>query len=226
MDRVPVTVISGATGGVGLALADARRSDRLVLLGRDPDKLAQLARDHPEASTHQVDYTSADAVAESFSGLDRIDRLVHCTGAITEGSIVELGLDSVTEMMTANFLAPLAVTQAALPLLRLVGGIVVFISSGSAKRVRPRWTGYAASKYAARALADGIRAEETNVRVLSVYCGAIDTPMRASLGEIRDVDYTPGEYLDPAEVARAVSFVFDTRPEVLIGEIDMRIQGT
>jgi NADP-dependent 3-hydroxy acid dehydrogenase YdfG len=195
-------------------------------MGRDPDRLAQLAREHPEASVREVDFASSDAVVASFEGLDRIDRLVHCTGAVKEGSIIELDSGSVTEMMTANFLAPLVVTKAALPLLRTVSGIVVFISSGSAKRVRPGWTGYSAAKYAARALADGIRVEEPEVRVLSVYCGAIDTPMRASLGETRYVDYQPDDYLDPAEVARAVSFAFDTRPEVAIGEIDMRIQGT
>lgn len=225
-DVIPVTVISGATGGVGRALAETRSSDRLVLLGRDPDKMAELARDHPDATTRQLDYTSPTAIAEPFAGLDRVDRLVHCTGAIREGRIADLDAGSASEMMAASFLSPLMVTQAALPLLRLVGGMVVFISSGSAKRVRPGWTGYAAAKHAAQALAEGIRAEEPNVRVLSVYCGAIDTPMRASLGEARNVDYQPEDYLDPAEVARAVSFAFDTRPEVSIGEIDMRMQGT
>jgi NADP-dependent 3-hydroxy acid dehydrogenase YdfG len=50
--------------------------------------------------------------------------------------------------------------------------------------------------------------------------------MRASIGETRNVDYQPEDYLDPAEVARAVSFAFDTRPGVSIGEIDMRMHGT
>jgi NAD(P)-dependent dehydrogenase (short-subunit alcohol dehydrogenase family) len=225
-DRAPVTVISGATGGVGRALAETRRNDRLVLLGRDPDKLAELARDHPEATTHQLDFSSPDAIAEPFAGLDRVDRLVHCTGVVSNGYIAELDPASTSEIMAASFLSPLMVTQAALPLLRLVGGLVVFVSSGSAKRVRPGWTAYAAAKHAARALAEGIRVEEPNVRVLTVYCGAIDTPMRASIGETRNVDYQPEDYLDPVEVARAVSFAFDTRPGVSIGEIDMRMHGT
>lgn len=220
-----VTVISGATGGVGEALAEERRDDRLVLLGRDSEKLRQLGKRYPAATTHALSYTSMDAVSEVFAGIERIDRLVHCTGSITTRRIVDLDLELAADMMDASFVAPLVVTRAALPLLRTAGGMVVFISSGAAKTVRPGWAGYAAAKHAARALAEGIRVEEPQVRVLSIYCGAIDTPMRMSLGETREVDYAPGDYLDPVEVARTVSFAFEARPAVAIAEIDMRIQG-
>lgn len=221
-----VTVVSGATGGIGRAIARAMDGDQLVLLGRDEAGLAEAGAAHPTALVRKVDYLSEASIKDAFQDLGRIDRLVHCTGAVAMAPIADLSSGRLKEMMNANFFAPFAVTQAALHLLRLARGMVVFVNSGAGKRVRPGWTGYAASKFAVRALAEGLSEEEPNLRVLSVFCGAVDTPMRASLGEKRGVDYRAGDYLTADEVASAVLYATQTRSEVAIREIEIRMRNT
>jgi NADP-dependent 3-hydroxy acid dehydrogenase YdfG len=221
-----VTVISGGTGGIGRAVARALSGDELVLLGRNDAQLAEAGREHPGALVRKVDYLSESSIAEAFQDLDRIDRLVHCTGVVATGPIAELNVSRITEMMNANFLAPYSVTQAALHLLRRARGMVVFVNSGAGKRVRPGWAGYAASKFAARALAEGLAGEEPDLRVLSIFSGPVDTPMRASLGEERGLDYQSGDYLSPDEVASLVSYATRTRSDVVIREVDIRTRDT
>jgi NADP-dependent 3-hydroxy acid dehydrogenase YdfG len=83
---------------------------------------------------------------------------------------------------------------------------------------------YAASKFAVRALAEGLALEEPTIRVLSVFIGPVATKMRESLGEVPRVDFVEGDYLEPDEVAAAIEFAFQLRSDVTVTEIDMRVK--
>jgi NADP-dependent 3-hydroxy acid dehydrogenase YdfG len=219
-----VTVVAGATGGIGHAVAARLRHDNLVLLGRDSAKLASLENEFPQARVESVDFDDEDSIAKALADLNQIDRLVHTTGAVSTAPIALVDRTEVDEMLAANFLAPLLLTKAAIPLLRIRGGSVVFVNSGAGKRVRSEWSVYAASKFAVRALAEGLALEEPTIHVLSVFIGPVATEMRESLGEVPDVDFVRGDYLDPDEVAAAIDFAFQLRSDVAVTEIDMRVK--
>jgi NAD(P)-dependent dehydrogenase (short-subunit alcohol dehydrogenase family) len=219
-----VTVVAGATGGIGYAVAKRLRADNLLLLGRNSTKLASLQGEFPNARVERVDFADEDSIAKALTGLNHIDRLIHSTGAVATAPIAFVDRAEVDEILGANYLAPLLLTKLAIPLLRARGGSVVFVNSGAGKRVRPEWSVYSASKFAVRTLAEGLALEEPSIRVLSVFIGPVATEMRESLGEVPGVDFAAGDYLDPDEVAAGIEFALQLRSDVTVSEIDMRVR--
>lgn len=218
----PTTVVVGATGGVGLAIARRLRAHDLVLLARESEKFGELQGEFLDARCSAVDFQDLSSLEMAVSGLDRIDYLVQATGTIAPSRVETSTRADWSDMMDANVLAPMLATRAALPGLRAARGTIVFISSGSARRVKPGWSGYAASKSACDALARAVQLEEPDIAVLSIYAGSIDTPMREKLGETVGVDYESHQYLSADDIAACTSFAIERSDSADIYEIALR----
>jgi NAD(P)-dependent dehydrogenase (short-subunit alcohol dehydrogenase family) len=192
-----VILVTGASGGIGAALALACGSlgARVVLTGRNVRRLeatydAIIAAGGPRPSIAPLDleradashYTAlADAVRSEFG---RLDGLAHLAGQLGELSPVE-HYDVVTwlRVMHVNVNAAFILTQSLLPLLRTSqDGSIVFTTSGVSVRGRAYWGAYAASKFALEGLTQ-VLADETDtltkIRVNSVNPGKVRTAMRA-----------------------------------------------
>jgi NAD(P)-dependent dehydrogenase (short-subunit alcohol dehydrogenase family) len=192
-----VILVTGATGGLGSALARACASlgARVVLTGRTVHKLEAVydsivATGAPRPSIAPLDLERADAsqysaLADALRGeFGRLDGLTHCAGLLGERSPIE-HFDVITwlKVMHVNVNAPFILTQALLPLLReSQDASVIFTTSGVSVRGRAYWGAYAVSKFALEGLMQVLADETdttTNVRVNSVNPGKLRTPMRA-----------------------------------------------
>ncbi len=221
-------VLTGATGGVGAALADAFAGERLVLVGRDPVRLSDLAARHPGSRTVAVDLADPAAVGPAVTGAlgadEGVDVLVHNAGVAPRGPVADADAAGWTGTLAVNTVTPAVLTAALLPRLRAAAGHVVFVGSGQSLGAAPTFGEYAASKFALRALADALRAEEADagVRVTSLYPGQIATRMQRELQENAGSAYTPDAYIDPVTFATAVRFVADAPRDSHLTDITVR----
>jgi NADP-dependent 3-hydroxy acid dehydrogenase YdfG len=214
--RDQTAIVTGATGGVGHALAQA-----LVMAGASVSLVARrrTALDHliresgwSADSTRRfvVDLANESDVRkfaiEVGNRHPEIHLVVHAAGAITLGGIVESRLTSFDEQYQINVRAPYQLTQALLPNLIRGNGQVVFINSSAGLNARSGIAQYAATKHALRAVADSLRDEvnQHGVRVLSVFLGRTASRMQQAVHEHEHRDYHPERLLQPAEVASIV----------------------
>jgi NADP-dependent 3-hydroxy acid dehydrogenase YdfG len=223
-----VVVLTGATGGIGGALAEVFAGESLMLLGRNSDRLASMASGYPGARTVAADLTDAVAVADAVNGAlepgERVDVLVHNAGVAPFGPVAETTHQDWALTLAVNVTAPAVLTAALLPRLRAARGHVVFIGSGQSLSAAPRMSAYAASKFALRALADSLRAEEreAGIRVTSVYPGQTATPMQEQLQRHYGRPYRAEDHIDPRSLAATVRFVVDSPRDADFTDITVR----
>ncbi|SFI43082.1 NADP-dependent 3-hydroxy acid dehydrogenase YdfG [Streptosporangium canum] len=224
MSARPTALVTGASRGVGAAVAHALAPTHDLLLGgRDAEALAKVAAGLPGARPWPVELT---AVTEAdVAGIDRLDVLVHSAGTVTLGRIAETPAEVWRRTMDINVIAVAELTRLLLPALRAAHGQVVMINSGAGQRANPGWGSYAASKFALRALADALRLEEPDLRVTTVYPGRVDTDMQRGVRAQENGSYEPEKYLAPESVARAVLAAVTASPDAHITEITVRSMG-
>lgn len=142
--------------GRGIALALAGAGYRLVLAGRDGERLAAVADEAralgTEAIAQPTDVTNEGEIAALFQVLldrfGRLDLLVNNAGAFDGGPLDELSTAAWDHVLAVNLRAPFLCTRAALQIMkRQRGGRIINIGSISAQRVRPNSAAYAASKH-------------------------------------------------------------------------------
>lgn len=220
----PVTLITGATGGIGVALARALADTHtLILQGRDGERLAALAAEVGGTSL-VLDLTRPDTFAAALADLGRVTNVVHNAGVADLGAVAEQGHAAWTRTMAVNVVAPAELTRLLLPRVRAERGTVVFINSGAGLRANPGWASYAASKFALKALADALRDEEAphGVRVSTVYPGRTATPMQQQVRAQEGGAYDPAAYLTPETVAATVRFVLDAPRDATLPDVSVR----
>ena len=108
--------------------------------------------------------------------------------------------------MAVNLRAPWQLTAGLLPRLIAAKGQVVVLNSSIWLNARPGLAGYAASKYALKAMTDALRAEVNGqgARVLSVYPGKTASRMQAEASAAAGTPYDPERLLQPADIAASV----------------------
>ena len=211
-----IAVITGASGGIGgaIAAAFARQRATLCLLGRDINKLkacAEILRAFsPRVDPHPCDLTRDNQIETVQSYVmkqyGRIDVLVHCGGGIDHGKVADAPLSVLDHLYETNVRGPMMLTQMLLPFLKKPRGQIVFINSSAGLATRPGTGYFSATQHAFRALADSLR-EEVNadaVRVLSVYPGRTATPRIQSLHAQEGRAYQPELLLQPEDIASVV----------------------
>ncbi|MBY6411974.1 SDR family oxidoreductase [Rhodococcus sp. BP-252] len=219
----PTALVTGASRGLGAAVARQLASDHGVFLGgRTEGSLADITRELHGATPWPVDLTDHDAVARAAGEIDSLDVLVHNAGVASLGSIAESSIEEWRRQYESNVLAVVALTQALLPALRRAGGHVVLVNSGAGLRVNPGWGGYAASKFALRAFGDALRQEEPSIRVTSIHPGRIDTDMQRAIVAHEGDDYDGSKFLQPETVALAIRNAVDTPADAHPTEIVIR----
>jgi short-subunit dehydrogenase len=185
-------VITGASTGIGraLALAWAERGATVIASARNAEALREVARalEDRGGSARVVPGDVTDPavrralVAEAEREGGGVDVLVNNAGRGYYASIPEIDLDALRSLFELNVVAPLALTQLALPQLARRRGTVVMISSVAGVVAPPRYAAYSASKFALEAISMAMRAElgRDGVRVVVVRPGPVDTPFRSN----------------------------------------------
>lgn len=217
----PVALITGASSGIGSAIARSLAPTHDLLLGgRDETSLSLLAADLPGAQAWPFDLTNV--ASADLGPLSRLDVLVHSAGIALLGPLSEASPDDWRRTFELNVFAVAELTNLLLPQLRASSGQVVLINSGAGIRANPGWGVYAASKFALRAYADALRADEPTLRVTSVFPGRTDTPMQREVRRQEGGEYEAEQYLDPASVGRAVASAVLATPDAHITELVVR----
>ncbi|MEV0997635.1 SDR family oxidoreductase [Nonomuraea sp. NPDC050202] len=220
----PKALVTGASRGVGAAVARALAPTHDVLLGgRDEAALAALAAELPGSRPWPVELTRVTAA--DVEDVERLDVLVHSAGISVLGRIADTPADVWLRTMEVNVVAVAELTRLLLPALRAAEGHVVCVNSGSGQRANPHWASYAASKFALKAFADALRLEEPALRVTTVYPGRTATDMQRGVRDYEGGEFEPEKYLKPETVARAVLAAVTAGPDAHLTELTLRPRG-
>jgi NAD(P)-dependent dehydrogenase (short-subunit alcohol dehydrogenase family) len=195
--NTPTAIITGASRGLGRALAAglAREGFALIIDARNAAGLGAVADEIRRAggtvtaiAGDVTDPAHRAAVRRAADAAGRLDLLVNNAGILGASPLPALADYPVDELRAAfevNVIAPIALTQLMLPLLRTSGGAVLNITSDAAVEAYAGWGGYGAAKAALEQASNVLAAEEVAIRVWWADPGDLRTDMhqRAFPGE-------------------------------------------
>ena len=198
---MPVAIITGASRGLGLTLARqlAAQGWALVLDARGADALgaaeAELAPlttivALPGDITDPAHRTALVEAARELGGLDAVVNNASLLGPSPQPSLADYPLSDLRRVYEVNVIAPLALLQEALPLLR-PGGRIVDITSDAAVEPYEGWGGYGSSKAALEQLTAVLGAEHPELRVYRVDPGDMRTQMHQEAFPGEDISDRP-----------------------------------
>lgn len=235
-DRDSLTaVVTGATGGIGRAVALRLKADgaRVIAVDLEAQTIAEGLTARP------LDVTQADAVAEFFASIvseyTRVDALVNCAGIVQSKPLLELTKADWSRILDVNVLGTFFCMQnAARAMMTAGGGAIVNLSSIAARGPRPDLAHYAASKAAVTSLTQSAAlAFAPSVRVNAICPGIIETAMwnvidrgrHEALGLPRGeavrarVDQVPLQRIgQPKDVAGTVAFLLSDDAAYITGQ--------
>ncbi|MFB8760674.1 SDR family oxidoreductase [Streptomyces nigra] len=232
-----VVLITGASSGIGEAtarhlaaaghqvMAGARRTDRLTALADDV-RAAGGALDH-----RALDVTRRDSV-QSFveAALDRygrIDVLVNNAGVMPLSPMADLRVDEWDQMIDVNVRGTLHGIAAVLPTMRQQGGgHIINIASVAGHRVDPTAAVYCATKYAVRALSEGLRQETRDIRVTVISPGFTQSELLdqggAAEAQAAARNAAQQHAIPATTIAEAIGYALNQPATVDINEIIIR----
>jgi len=192
-------IVTGASRGLGLALADALagRGWRLVIDGRDGVALEQAAarlRDRTDVVALAGDVADPwhrHALVDAAGA--PVDLLVNNASSLGPSPLPPLAgypLDQLEQVYRVNVLAPLALTQLALPRLA-EGARIVNVTSDAAVEAYEGWGGYGSSKAALEHLSAVLAAEHPGLRIYAVDPGDMNTRMHQDAFPGEDISDRP-----------------------------------
>lgn len=210
-------VITGGSGGIGLACAAALRERGYdVLLTARTEGTLRAAAESVGARWVVADSAEPDQFSRVIDSVDRIDLLVHSAGILKGTFVRKEKVEDFDEVIRANLRSTFVVTHAALPKMG-VGGRIVFISSSSSQAGQKARSAYSASKAGmnafAQSLADEVARDGINVNVL--------IPAPVETGMLQEVSFEM-HAIQSKDVADAVLFLEALDPRVVVPEIAMR----
>ena len=231
-----VILITGASSGIGEAAARllARQGHRLVIGARRTDRLEALAAQlNAEGGT--VEFTSLDVTdlddVQAFAGLaiekyGRIDVIVNNAGVMPLSPLEALKIDEWNQMIDVNIRGVLHGIAAALPVMKKQGsGQIINISSIAGHQVWPSCAVYSATKYAVIAISEGLRQENTDIRVTVISPGVTTSELAHTISHedtAKAIDAFRKVAIPADAIARAISFAVDQPGDVDVNEIIVR----
>lgn len=228
-----VVVITGASSGIGRALALAYAHDgySLVLAARNKEKLDQLAEEISERKieviTVKTDVSREEdcinLVKSAIEKFGQIDVLINNAGISMRALFKDLELDVLRKLMDVNFWGTVYCTKYALPHLLSRGGSVVGVSSIAGYKGLPGRTGYSASKFAIHGFLETLRTEnlKTGLHVLLACPGFTASNIRkTALGsdgsQQGESPRQEAEMMSAEEVAEKIKQAVEKRKRSLV----------
>ncbi|MBB6689803.1 SDR family oxidoreductase [Cohnella xylanilytica] len=232
-----VVAITGASSGIGEAAARllASRGAQVVLGARREDRLeklaAEIAADGGTAICQKLDVTKREQmeafVRTACDRFGRIDVLLNNAGIMPLSPLESLKVEEWDRMIDVNVRGVLYGIAAGLPVMKKQGyGHFVNIASIGAYSVTPSATVYCATKYAVRAISDGLRKEVgSDIRVTQVSPGVTESELADSITDEGARQFMK-EYrrisIPASSIAQAILFAIEQPPEVDVNEIIVR----
>jgi short-subunit dehydrogenase len=231
----PLAVVTGASSGIGLALAQelAARDYDLVIAAED----GQLHEAAQELRTGGADVTAVTCDLASFDGVEalcsRVDALGRDVDVVAinagvgvNGPLIETPLEDHLSLVELNVTGAVHLAHRMLPKLVASEGGMLFTSSIAATMPAPYMSTYAASKAFLLSFAEGLRVEmqDRGVTVTALMPGPTDTEFFAR-ADMEDTKLGQAKKDDPRDVARdAVAALADGRGHVVAGSMKNKMQ--
>ncbi len=240
-----VVVITGASSGIGEASAKllASRGAKVVLGARRADRLTSLATTIGENASYQVTDVSKyqdveQLVTFAYEKYGRVDVLYNNAGVMPQGFLREGKLKSYQKMLDINVMGVLHGITAVLPIMeQQKDGLIITTDSVAGHVVYPGSAVYNGTKYAVRAIMEGLRQEERDfgIRSTIISPGAVATELIQSVDN-RVIEEALQDLYDPEnsgsmnslaadDIANAVLYAIDQPKHVAISEVLIRPTG-
>jgi NADP-dependent 3-hydroxy acid dehydrogenase YdfG len=234
MDKI--ILITGASSGIGEGIArelggagatmllGARRLKRVEAVAAEIREAGGVAEARMlDVSERQSMAAFAEAAVDMWG---RIDVLINNAGVMPLSPLAAGKLDEWERMVDVNIKGVLWGIGAVLPVMEAQGGgQIINIGSIGALSVVPTAAVYCATKFAVRAISDGLRQESTNIRVTCVNPGVVESELASTITHqetMAVMDAYRAVALQPADIARAVRQVIEAPAGVDTNEITIR----
>ncbi|GHD14741.1 SDR family oxidoreductase [Tianweitania populi] len=229
-------LITGASSGIGAGIARelAAAGATLVLGARRTDRIEALAEElratGSKVLTHRLDVTSrADVEAFAKAARDAfgsIDAIVNNAGVMPLSLMASLKVEEWDRMVDVNIKGVLYGIAAVLP--EMTGrraGHIINIASVGALSVSPTAAVYCATKFAVRAISDGLRQESQDIRVTCIHPGVVESELADTITDpvaAEAMKTWRSVALSPDAIGRAVRFALEQPDDVDVSEIIVR----
>jgi NADP-dependent 3-hydroxy acid dehydrogenase YdfG len=235
-----VVLITGASSGIGEAAArliaakgahvvlGARRIERLEMLAADIEAQGGSARFRALDVTDALDMQAfADFAKHAFG---KIDVIINNAGVMPLSPLAALNIAEWNQMLDVNVRGVLHGIAAVLPSMQAQGhGQIINISSIGGLAVSPTAAVYCATKFAVRAISDGLRQETDKIRVTVVCPGVVESELADSISDETARDAMKAfrkVALEPDAIARALVYAIEQPDGVDVSEIVVRPTGS
>jgi len=235
-DKSKVVLLTGASSGIGEATARllAARGHRLVLGARRTDRLASLASEL-QAQGCQVAYQALDVtrledlqhcVAFTEKTFGPVEVIINNAGIMPLSRLNAVKVDEWNSMIDVNIRGVLHGIAAVLPGMEARGnGQIINVSSIGGHAVSPTAAVYCATKFAVRAISDGLRQESDRIRVTVISPGVVESELADSISDdiAREAMRAFRQVaIPPDAIARAIAYAISQPDDVDVSEIIVR----
>ncbi|KKA12876.1 oxidoreductase [Sinorhizobium meliloti] len=231
-----VVLVTGASSGIGAGIARelANTGAKLVLGARRMDRLEALAGEIRSAGgevlTRRLDVTDRLDVAgfaeAARNRYGRVDVIVNNAGVMPLSLMASLNVEEWDRMIDVNIKGVLYGIAAVLPEMTARGsGHIINIASVGALTVSPAAAVYCATKYAVRAISDGLRQERNDIRVTCIHPGVVESELANSITDpvaAEAMKTYRAIALRSDAIGRAVRFAIQQPEDVDVSEIVVR----
>lgn len=231
-----VVLITGASSGIGAGIArelgaagaklmlGARRTDRLEALAAEIEAAGGTVRVRALDVTRRADVAAfAEAVRAEWG---QVDVIVNNAGVMPLSAMAAMKVDEWELMVDVNIKGVLYGVAAVLPEMTARGsGHIINIGSIGALAVSPTAAVYCATKYAVRAISDGLRQESDDIRVTCIHPGVVESELANTISDeaaAAAMKTWRAIALQPDAIARAVRYAIEQPDDVDVNEIVVR----
>ncbi len=232
-----VVIITGASSGLGEATARrlAKNGAKLMLAARRENRLQKLGSEIEQdggTAKYQVtdvtDRSAVDALVKvTKEAYGKIDVLVNNAGLMPLSPLAEIKVEEWEKMIDVNIKGVLYGIAAVMPvMLQQESGHIINLSSVAGHKVFPGGAVYCATKFAIKAISEGIRLEsEGKIRSTNISPGVVDTELTDTISDeetAKNVEQMYSVAIDADAIARAITFAIEQPEDVDINEMIIR----
>lgn len=231
-----VILITGASSGIGAGIArELAKTDAILLLGaRRESRLAALAEElqfnGAEVAIKALDVTRREQVTQfveyALARWGRVDVMINNAGIMPLSPMASLRVEEWDQMIDVNIKGVLYGIASVLPaMLAHQRGHIINIASIGALAVSPTAAVYCATKFAVRAISDGLRQENSQLRVTCVHPGVVESELASTITDpaaAEAMQHYRAIALQPDAIGRAVRYAIEQPEEVDVNEIVVR----
>lgn len=235
-----VIIITGASSGIGAATAKllASQGASLVIAARRKDRLDELKDSMPEAciSTIKADVTNFEEVQAivdyTVDKFGKVDVMYNNAGIMPVNPLIKGQRQEWQQILDVNVMGVLNGIAAVLPVMvKQKHGHIIATDSVAGHVVVPNLAVYNGSKFAVRAIMEGLRQEQriNGIKTSIVSPGAVHTELFNSINDPKnrqaEIETENSIGLDPEQIAKAVAYAINTPDDTDVNEIIIRPMG-